>query len=248
MKIVYDKYEFDKRGNILFYTVYILVAAGLSEMFYRNLLFSVLLLPFVRKVKEYVISWIIDRRKRMLLAEFKDMLFMVSTSIGAGRSIKDAIHEAIPAIDNIYGNRSYLVPEMQDIYKRMSDGNEKDTDVLMDFALRTGLEDIIDFVNIYSTCKTTGASLIVALNKASSVIIDKMAIDKEIREITKRKESEGMLIFIMPAVIVTSLNLLAPDYIAPLYETFTGRLIMTGVIAANIAIYGMIQRITTIEI
>lgn len=248
MKINYDFYDFSRKEKLAFYAGYALSALAVSLLFYRTVFLSPLLLPFMPKVMEYVRSALNDRRRRKLLEEFKDMLFMVSTSIGAGRSIKAAIAEAVPGVENIYGADSRLVPELKDMCQRMEAGNEKDTEVLMDFAVRTGLEDVIDFVNIYSTCKLTGASLIVALNRAASVIIDKMSIDKEIREAVRRKEREGILIFVMPVVVILFLNVFAPDYIGPLYSTAAGRVIMTAVIASNIAIYGMIRKITSVEI
>ena len=47
---------------------------------------------------------------------------------------------------------------------------------------------------IYSTCKTTGASLVDALNKAASVIIDKMTIENEIRTMANRKKNESIIL------------------------------------------------------
>jgi tight adherence protein B len=52
----------------------------------------------------------------------------------------------------------------------------------------------------------------------------------------------------MPAIIILFLNLTAPDYIAPLYETVIGRVIMTAVLASNIGIYALIERITNVEV
>ena len=75
-----------------------------------------------------------------------------------------------------------------------------------------------------------------------------MSIDREIEELIKRKENEGLVIFAMPALIILFLNLTSPDYISPLYETIAGRIIMTIVAASNIGIYTIIQRITNVEI
>ena len=90
--------------------------------------------------------------------------------------------------------------------------------------------------------------MIVALGRAASVIIDKMTIEKEVEERVRRKKSEGMVIFIMPAAVILFLNLCAPDYIAPLYESLAGRLIMTGVVVSAVGIYSMIQKIVRIDI
>ena len=182
------------------------------------------------------------------MSEFKDFLFMVSTAIGAGRSMKDAVSEAIPSLGNIYGEKSILSRDLVRAYERMERGGENDVTVLLDIAEASGLEDVQDFVTIYSICKETGADLISALNKAASVIMEKMSIDREIDELVKRKENEGLVIFAMPALIILFLNITAPDYIAPLYETIAGRVIMTAVTVSSIGIYAMIQRITNVEI
>ncbi len=243
-----SRYEFSRKENAVFYSC--LAAAGLiiSYLMYRNILFSVVILPFARKIKGFVTESIIKSRRRRYMAEFKDFLFMASTAIGAGRSMKDAISESIPSLMNIYGRRSILAGDLAKAYERMETGGENDVSVLRDLADASGLEDVKDFVTIYSICKTTGASLITALAKAAGVIMEKMTIDREIEELVRRKEGEGLVIFAMPVLIILFLNFTAPDYIAPLYETAAGRVIMTAVLASNIGIYAMIQRITNVEV
>lgn len=243
-----SKYEFSKRENIIFYTC--LAAAGLviSYLMYRNILFAAVIIPFSRRIKGFVTESLIKRRRRRYMAEFKDFLFMASTAIGAGRSMKDAISESIPSLLNIYGQGSVLAGDLAKAYERMDKGGENDVSVLRDLADASDIEDVKDFVTIYMICKKTGASLITALGKAAGVIMEKMSIDREIEELVRRKESEGLVIFAMPAFIILFLNLTAPDYIAPLYETVVGRIIMTAVLASNIGIYAMIQRITNVEV
>lgn len=180
--------------------------------------------------------------------QFKDFLFIAATSIGAGRSMKDSIEEAIPRMVDIYDEDAILVREMKLVHQRIEHGNEDDVDVLADLAALSGQEDVIDFVTIYATCKITGASLIRAMNQAAMVIIDKMTIEREIRELIRRKEQEGLIILLAPVVVILFLNLASLDYIAPMYETIRGRLIMTGMIGANIGIYELVQRIVKVKI
>lgn len=242
------EYEFNRKENVLFYSALAVGGLIVSYLMYRNILFAAVVIPFEKKIKGFVKQILIKDRRRKYMTEFKDFLFMASTSIGAGRSMKDAVAESIPSLKNIYGERSVLAGDLALAYERMEKGGENDLTVLQDLAAASGLEDVHDFVTIYSICKTTGASLITALNKAAAVIMEKMSIDREIDELIKRKESEGLVIFVMPALIILFLNLTAPDYIAPLYETVAGRIIMTAVAASNIGIYAMIQRITNVEI
>ena len=130
----------------------------------------------------------------------------------------------------------------------MEKGRENDVAVLSEMADASGLEDVNDFVTIYAICKSSGASLIIALNRAAAVIMEKMSIENEIEELVKRKESEGLVILIMPALVLLFLNLFAPDYIAPMYETISGRLIMSICAAGTAGVYVMIQKITSVDV
>ena len=242
------KYEFSRKENLIFWLAVASASVAVSYLLYRNILFSILVLPFAGKIRAAVKQKLMRSRRQRYMAEFKDFLFMASTAIGAGRSMKDAIAESIPSLKNIYGKRSVLSGDLAIAYERMEKGGENDVSVLCDLSEASGLEDVHDFVTIYSICKKTGASLITALNKAASVIMEKMSIEREVEELVRRKESEGLVIFAMPAMIILFLNLTAPDYIAPLYETAAGRVIMTAVAVSNAGIYAMIQRITNVEV
>lgn len=241
-------YTLSRNEKTLIYIASALAGLAISYLMYRNILFSVIVIPIVPRIRTMVSTALAERRRARYMDEFKDFLFMVSTSIGAGRSMKDAISESIPSLRSIHGSDSVLSGELAKAYERMHVGGENDVTVLMDLANASGQEDVYDFVTIYSICKTTGASLITALSRAASVIIDKMTIEREVQELVRRKKSEGMIIFIMPVLVILFLNLSAPDYIAPLYDTLTGRLIMTGVVASTVGIYSLIQKIVHIDI
>lgn len=247
-EIRYDKYMVDKREKQLLFAGTLVVGTTLSVLMYHNIFFSLVLLLFYIKIQEIYAEYMLARRKRALAEQFKDFLFILSTSIGTGRGMRDAIGEAIPGIVGIYGENAILSRELKNMHKRMSIGNEEDVTVLNDFAKRSASEDIVDFMIIYSTCKTTGASLVDALNKAASVIIDKMTIENEIRTMANRKKNESIILFAMPFIVVLFLNLFSPEYIAPLYESYIGRVIMTMVVAADIFIYSVMQKITNVEI
>ena len=247
-EIRYDKYMVDNREKQLLFAGTLVVGTSLSVLLYHNIFFSLVLLFFYIKIQEIYAEYMLARRKRALAEQFKDFLFILSTSIGTGRGMRDAIGEAIPGIVGIYGENAILSRELKNMHKRMSIGNEEDVTVLNDFAKRSASEDIVDFMIIYSTCKTTGASLVDALNKAASVIIDKMTIENEIRTMANRKKNESIILFAMPFIVVLFLNLFSPEYIAPLYESYIGRVIMTMVVAADIFIYSVMQKITNVEI
>lgn len=241
-------YELNKKEKTILYLCTGLAGLALSMLLYRNILFALLIIPFTPRIKVFAEEHLGSRRKKRYMAEFKDFLFMASTAIGAGRSMKDAIGESIPSLSNIHGHNAVLVKDLKKAYDRMENGRENDVSVLSEMADASGLEDVCDFVTIYAICKSSGASLIIALNRAAGVIMEKMSIENEIEELVKRKESEGMVILIMPALVLLFLNLFAPDYIAPMYETITGRVIMSVCAAGTVGVYMMIQKITSVDV
>lgn len=246
--IAINKYEFSNREKYIFVVGVVLSGLVLSILFYRNLLFSFVIIPFYKKIESIALEKIVEKRVHEYTVQFKDFLFSVSTAVGAGRSMKNAIKETIPELKDIYGDDSLLAGELVKAYHRMEIGGEDDVSVLMDLAVNSSIEDCIDFVTIYSVCKSSGANMVLAINKTASVIIEKMTIEREIRELVRRKEMEGLLIFAMPFIVIAFLNLCSPEYIAPLYETLIGRVIMTAVIGSSIGIYTMIKKIVSVEI
>lgn len=244
----FSRYELNKKKELIFWLSLILSSLLISLLFYRSLLFSVVMLPFAGKIREYLEDELKERRRRDFLMQFKDELFILSTTLSTGCSMKDAIGESIQALRDIHGSTCILAENLDYIYSRMEMGGETDVKVLAEFAASTGFEDVVDFVSVYAVCKKTGASVIDAMSKASSILIDKMTIEKEIQEILKRKEKEGLIIVLMPIAIILFLNLCSPEYIEPLYSGLAGRLLMTALICGNIAVYGLIRKVTTIEI
>lgn len=243
-----DEYEFDIRGKLLFDIGLILLGIILALLFYRNIFFAPLVILLAPRLRQILKNEIIYRRTGQFMMQFKDFLFLASTAIGTGLGMRDAIRESIPGLREIYGDRAIFVRELNKCYQRMQVGCESDVVVLNELAANSGLADVVDFASVYAICKETGGNLVLALNKAANMIIDKMTVEKEVKEIVRRKKSEGYLILLMPIAIILFLNVTAPDYIAPMYETLIGRIIMTVAAASDILIYGIIQRITRVSV
>ena len=132
-EIRYDKYMVDKREKQLLFAGTVVVGTALSVLMCHNVFFSLVLLLFYIKIQEIYAEYMLARRKRALAEQFKDFLFILSTSIGTGRGMRDAIGEAIPGIVGIYGENAILSRELKNMHKRMSIGNEEDAQLCLGF-------------------------------------------------------------------------------------------------------------------
>ncbi len=244
--IDYNEYTFTKMEITLFIIIFTLFSAIDSILFYHKLVFSFVNLIFlpisIKKVKQFKVK----KRKAILMEEFKDLLFNMASLMATNYSLRYSLKKSKDVIENIYGDRSVLIGEIDYMYGKME--YTDDVVVLKNFAKRANIEDVYDFVEMYETCKYTGANMVLAMNKASRVIIDKMTIEKEINEIINRKKKEGIIILMMPMAVLLFLNICAADYINVLYINLKGNIIMTIVLISYLLVYKLVDNITSMKV
>ena len=149
-----------------------MLAAGSSIglLFYDRigvaLLCSALLLGFFPLYRRHVQS----RRQEALLLQFRDVLYALSSAVSAGRPMTEGLAEAQSFCRSTYDEKDDMMQELSYMLKRMQQGGEDELPVLRDFAMRSGLADIADFVNVYEICRASGGDLA----RANLIDIDKI--------------------------------------------------------------------------
>lgn len=162
--------------------------------------------------------------------------------------MEEAMEEARENLGELYGSRGLMAGELEHMLRSIQETGEGEVELWQSFARRSGLEDAADFTQVFSACRETGGNLIQAVNKAASVIGEKIAVEMEIRTIVSQKKLEGRIITAMPAIIVVFLQAVSPDYLEVMYVTFGGRILMSLALFAMAGAYVMIERITDIEV
>ena len=223
----YEEYELNLKEK----TKYILISAAIilviSYAFY-NSLWPMLILPIAVKmgIKRYS-DFMVTKRKEELLYQFKDLLYSISSSIATGRHMRESLEEGLSSLMEIYSNDDLIIIELEDMTGKMRNTNLQDIEVLQDFAIRSKLDDIQNFTEVYGACKVSGGNFILAINKAANVIGEKISIERDIKLMISQKKFEGKIITFMPIAILFFFYIMSPDYIKIMYETFGGRIIMT---------------------
>lgn len=189
-----------------------------------------------------------DKRKAMLKNQFRDLLYSLSSSFASGRQLTESIGEAISNLEVNYDQGEPILVEAKRIFSGLHDARESEENVLSDFALRSGVKDIINFVDVYMICRNTGGNLERAVMETSRILMEKIEIDEEIRVMTIQKKFEGRIICLMPLGVILFLKLASPDYLKIMYESITGRLIMTISLACIVYAGYLIKKITDIEV
>ena len=224
----YAEYDLSFREKIRFLLLCIPALMTVGYLFYHSLLLSLLVAFLACPGIGLYRSHPVEKRKRELKEQFRDVLYSVSASVSAGRHMPEALQEAAQNMRLIYREDSLIVQELDYMVKLLKEYRASEEEILKDFAVRTGIEDISDFVDIYLTCRETGGDLIRVLAKTSEIIMDKIAIEKEIHAITVQKRFEARILTGIPFIILIFLHLVSPDYLSAMYEGVEGRILMTA--------------------
>lgn len=232
--------------------VLLLYAAGLSMCMGYLLYRSFLLVAVTPLVYLLLIKTLTEYKKKKLKkdfnSEFKDFLYSLSGSFGTGRHLSEALIEAEKNLSKVYPDGSQMISEVRKIRMHLKLTGYDEIKVLEEFKLRRPTEDVIDFVEMYKACRESGGDFAGVLSKGAGLIAEKLTIDREIDAITYQKKFEGRIIGAMPIALLVFLNMFAPEYIKPLYEGLSGRIVMTFGLVLTILAFVMIERITEVEI
>lgn len=244
----YDIYFLNKKERIQIFMKASIILFFSTFIFYQSIFISLFCTGLSVFSERFFKERLVKRRKLILSAQFKDALYAVSASIAAGKQMPQAIKDAYESLQLLYAKDTLIIKELNYMIKRFDETNESMEDIFMDFALRTGIEDIKNFADIYLTCLTTGGDLNAVIQKTSTVLLEKMSIRQEIQTIVSQKKLESRILSAIPFIIILFLTFVSPGYLNKMFTTIMGRIIMTlGLIAIGIA-YRWSERITNIEV
>lgn len=244
----YSNYELSHKEQTRFLLICGTGLFAVAFLFYHSLILSLLFACLSYPGMKPYRAYLVDRRRKEIKDQFRDVLYSISASVSAGRQMPEALYEAGENMKLIYRDDSIIVSELSDMVKRLFEYRESEDEILKDFAARTCVEDISDFVDIYLTCRETGGDLIKVLTKASDMIMDKIVIEKEIHTITAQKQFEARILTAIPFIIILFLQMVSPDYLSAMYEGAIGRILMTIALGGIAAAYFWSMKLTKIEI
>lgn len=245
--IDYSIYQFSKAEWVESLVLSIGVTTLLTYLFYRSIIAVVLGLPFACLIIKKRRKQLIDARYWTLNMEFKEVINSISTAMSAGYSIENAITEAIKDLHVLLGEESYMITELeymrQQIYL-----NRTVEDIFTEFASRARLEDVQNFVDVFSAAKRTGGDIIKIIRSTSKSISDKIEIKREIETMIMAKKYEAKIMCLMPLGIITYMWVASPGYLDPLYHNILGILIMTVLLGIYLAAYLLTEKIMDIQV
>lgn len=232
----YNSYRMRLRERIFYTAAAAAVIFAIAFLFYRSVFISILLIPLALLYPGAKTKNIIKRRKKELNIQFKDMLYSLSSSLSAGKTIEMAFREVQKDLSVLYPEpSSFILVEVKRIINRL-EMNETLEAALLDFADRAKLEDVDNFVNVFNISKRSGGNISEVIRNTSAIISDRIEVAQEVDVMLAERRFEQKVLNIVPILMILLLSLSAPDYMNPVFSTMAGRLVMSvSIILLSIA-------------
>lgn len=168
------------------------------------------------------------KRKRLeeLRIQFKDAILSAASSLNAGYSVELAFSEALKDVNRIYGQDSMMSEELRLILHKTR-VNQTFEEALLNFALRSGLDDARSFAEVFLVARASGGELMKTIAGTAEIIGEKIRVKEEILTSTASRRLEQRIMSVVPIGIVLYLELTSPGFFDVLYTSMAGRVLMT---------------------
>ena len=212
---------------------YVLLDLAVSTLFYRSVIVFLLFLPgmalYVRKRK----SDLRKQREGRMRQEFLDGMQFAGTALQSGYAMENAFSEALTELRKIYDEDSFIIREFGYIALqiRMNVPVEK---LLMDLGRRSHIDDIRNFADVFLTARKTGGDMIAIVRTTIADMRQKDETRLEIETVLAGKKMEQNIMSVIPLAILVFVSITDPQFLAGMYHTPEGILIMT----ACLCLYG----------
>lgn len=246
--IHYDEYPLSVQEKLLAVGKGIAVSGMFAYAFYRSLLVFALLLPvccilMLRREQQVRLK----NRKLLLAQQFKEAMVILAASLSAGYAMENAMAVSLEELRLLYGTEGMIVQEFSTMVQQIRT-NRNVEQVLLEFAGRSGLEDVQNLAEILGIGKRTGGDLGSIMRHTAEVIRDKMQVKEEIMTLTASRQFEQKIMNLIPFFIIFYVEGTSPGFFDQMYQTTVGRVLMTVCLLLYLLALWLAERILDIEV
>lgn len=243
----YEEYVLNAKEVVLYSAQGLLLIGIISYFFYRSiwafLCLSPLLIFFLRLKKRELAQ----KRKQEINMQSKDAVLAVSANQKAGYSVENAFREAYKDMAMLYGKESHICRELNYISKGL-DNNIVLEKLLYDFAIRSHIQDIMQFADVFMIAKRSGGNMTEILSETADTIEQKISVDREIQVLISSKKMEQKIMNVVPFIIIFYIDLTSKGFFDSLYHNLAGIIIMTISLAVYLSALTISKKLVEIEV
>lgn len=158
--------------------------------------------------------------------ELRDILYVMSSGFSSGIGLKEAVGECCKTLRSSYGQQSIFLQKMEYMYRAMGEGNMSEEALFRQFTADTGFPELKQVAVIYGLCLRTGGDLPKAMIETADSMLRRLQLWNEVQARTSEKRLEFTVMISMVPGMIGAIESVS-NYLDPLYESISGRVIMT---------------------
>ncbi len=243
----YRKYPLSFWEKVKVWGLSITLAGAAAYLFFNHWIVMLTVPLFYFVLRKRKISECLEKQQKELAGQFQDSMQSVSNSLLAGYSLENAFLEAEKEMVQQHGKNSMIVQELHQINQSAA-LNRPIEELVENFALRTGNEDIICFGEVLAYAKRSGGNYVKIIDATTNRMQEKLEIEQEIKVLVASKKLEQKVMNIMPLFILIFLRFSSGDYLSVLYQSPAGHLFMLICLGIYIAAMLFSEQIIKIRI
>ena len=247
MTINYGEYQAKGAEKRKFLCRGFLLTSAIAWLFYRSFFAVLLFAPGACILLKWQERNKIKKRKWELNQQFKQGILSLSAALNAGYSIENAFKEAVGDLLLMYEEDADIIREFSWISSQIS-MNRPVEEALSDLAVRTEIEDIENFAEIFQTAKRTGGDIMKIIRQTGKNIEERFEIMREMDTMIAQKKLEANIMSVVPLGIIVYMWIASPGFLDILYGNLFGCIFMTVMLLIYAGAYCLMKKITNIHL
>jgi len=237
----YNEYHYSLRERVRYFAEAVVVILLVSYLFYHSVFAVILLVPFYPVYLKIKAKQLLQAQKQELCGQFKETISSVAAALNAGYSVENAWREAKSEMEQMYGKQALIVQELRYLLAHVA-LNVPLEDLLNDFAVRSDMEDVVSFCQVFFFAKRTGGDFIGIIRTTAERIGQKIELQRQLAADLAARRLESRIMNIVPLVILLYLNLTSPGYFDVLYGNLSGICTMSVCLAVYLFAYALSEQ------
>lgn len=187
------------------------------------------------------------RKKRIVVLkeQFVDFASALTNALGSGMNMNDSVNAVYLDLKSQYSEDAYIVAEVKELIDGLNN-NLSIEQLLEQFGIRSGDEDISNFAQVFSTCYRTGGDIKSVVRRTTEMISEKIMIASEIETAITSNKMQMNVMTVLPIVIILMMRVMSAEF-ANSFSTIIGVIGLTASAGLTFAAYKMGQKIMDIK-
>jgi tight adherence protein B len=233
--------RFQTHGRLISISQGVLAVTCLGVALFQSQPLLVVLLPLVAFLPSVVLSKRVALRVAALEEQIEPWLNAIANALKASPSLG----EAIAASSSLVG--APMSQEVDVVIKEYELGTPLDR-ALDTFANRMNSRTLGGCVLALKVARRSGGNLPEMLENAATALREMARLEGVVRTKTAEGKAQAFVIGMIPAPLILLINWIEPTFLNPLFETFSGHLVLVAIAVLWVSAIALSRKILDVDI